>query len=154
MNIEDFKKLSETGVGLAIASRDREMRPDIADLSGFKLNPDLKSLVAFINSESSQRTLINLRSFPQTAISLSRPCDFFAAQIKGKVICIRKMTVAEQVISQNWADKYRQEMILVNSIPDAVVALNLSADIALELSIEDLFVQTPGVKAGARLVQP
>lgn len=153
MNIEDFKKLSETGVSLAIASRDREMRPDIADLSGFRLNPDLKSLVAFINSETSQRTLMNLRSFPQAAISMSRPCDFFAAQIKGKVTCIRKMTAEEEIISQNWADKYRQEMILVNSIPESVDALNFLADTALEVSIEDLFNQTPGVNAGARLVR-
>lgn len=151
MNFEEFKTLTESGVGLGVASRDKDLVPCLDDLMGLKLDPDGKRLVCFINSEESPKALENFRSYPRIAISLSRPCDNFAAQIKGQVTRIRAMTGEETARSQAWADLYRQELILINVCPETVAALDMSADTALEVTIEDLFIQTPGLQAGDRM---
>lgn len=152
MNFNDFKKLTETGVGLAVASRNRQLIPDLDDLAGLRLNPDGKTLVCFINSVDSPTALANLRSCPNIAISMSRPTDYFAAQIKGQVTKIRKMTSEEELASQNWSDLYRQELVLISVPPETVSSLTMRADTALEVTIEDLFVQTPGIHAGTRII--
>lgn len=151
MDFEELKKLTETGVGLAVASRNSQMIPVLDDLVGLKLNPDKKSLVCFINSDESSTALVNFRLCPNIAISMSRPSDYFAAQIKGQVTLIRQMTAEEVLISQNLADRYRQELVLINVPPETVSSLSISADTALEVTIEDVFIQTPGINAGKRI---
>lgn len=151
MNFEDFKKLTAAGVGLAVASRDEKRNPSLDDLLGLKLNSDGKSLLCFLNAEDSWKALDNFRSCSQIAISLSRPCDYFAAQIKGQVTQIRKMSPEEELISQRWADLYLQELVLINVAPETIANLSFKADTTLEVVIEDLFIQTPGTQAGCRL---
>ncbi len=151
MNFNDFKKLTEPGVGLAVASRDSKLIPELDDLAGLKLNEDGKSLVCFISSEDSPRALSNLRESPYIAISMARPCDNFAAQVKGRVTNIRRMTPEETEISQHWASLYKQELIMINVAPETVTNLTYRADTTLEVMIEDLFIQTPGRDAGKRM---
>lgn len=153
MNLDDFRKLTERGVGLAVASRDRHMKPDLTDLMGFKLSSDGKTLVGFVNAVESHTTLQNFKSCPQVAISMAGPCDCFAAQVKGSVTHVRPMTNEEQKISQRWADKYKAELLLINSDPKAISCIVFDADTTLEVTVEEVFIQTPGVDAGKRLAK-
>lgn len=151
MNYNELKDLTEQGVGLAVASRDEKLRPYLDELVGIKLENKGQKLLAFMDSQESYTALKNFGKFPEIAISISRPCNYYAAQIKGLVKNIRPMTSEENLLSEQWADRYRQELVLINVSPQTVQCLSFKGDTTLEVEVTDFYIQTPGAQAGERI---
>lgn len=137
------------GLGQAMATRDSKMRPEITEVLGTELSADGKRVTVFLESVESARALGNIADNGLIAVTLARPCDYFAAQIKGRAATARPITAAEVERSQIAVAKYHDEAKLIGISVEALNRLNKPpADIAIEADVCDIFVQTPGPIAG------
>ncbi|NUN05868.1 MAG: hypothetical protein HUU57_08905 [Bdellovibrio sp.] len=148
MDIKELHDLIETGIGMVVATRDGMLLPDICEGYGIVLSADAKSCTIFISSARSQAALKNIQDNGRVAISLSRPCTYKAAQIKGRVLKTRTMTDSEQQASEKWLSGYRKEIQLIGVMNETAQGLLRHSDIALDVAIDNIFVQTPGPEAG------
>lgn len=151
MDKEELKDLARLGVGVAIATCDENHCPDLTDGMGMVLSEDCSTLRLFISSQESNLALLNLQKNPLIAVSFSRPCDNFAAQIKGKVFKVSEISEDDLTKVKEWEQKYRCEIELVGVHPEAAQALVLIPDMMIEVKVTELFTQTPGAKAGSEI---
>lgn len=148
MNLKELHDLIETGIGMVVATRDAVLFPDICEGSGILLSEDGRTCTIFISSSRSQTAIKNIQNNGCVAISLSRPCTYKAAQIKGRVLRTRAMTEAEQKASAKWLQGYRKEIQLIGVMNQAATGILRQSDLALDVTIDSIFIQTPGPQAG------
>jgi hypothetical protein len=148
MNREEFQQLTTFGVGVAVATRDAQMRPLVSDASGLELLNKGEQALLFVSQKEHNKLLINIQDNGFIAVSISRPTDNLAGQIKGRVTKVRPITTDEKLLVQKKADKYRGEIVLIGVLPIVANSLNMPADLVLEIDVDSLFIQTPGDFAG------
>lgn len=151
MDIKELKELIEAGVGMVVATRDAEMRPDLCVAMGVSWSEDPQFFTVYIDSQRSKQALRNIQDNSHIAVSLSRPCTFKAAQLKGRVVKVREMNDLDREQSKKWSEGYRKEIRLIGVMSDAALGLLRNPDTAAEVRIENIYNQTPGPNAGRPL---
>lgn len=151
MDIKELKELIEAGVGMIVATRDAELRPDLCEAMGIMWPEDPRFFTVYLDSKRAKHTLKNIEDNAQIAVSLSRPCTYKAAQLKGRVVKSRALNDLDREQSKKWLEGYRKEIRLIGVMSDAALGLERNPDIALEVLIENVFNQTPGPHAGRPL---
>ncbi|WP_295904335.1 hypothetical protein [uncultured Bdellovibrio sp.] len=151
MNLVELRQLIQTGVGMVMSTRNADMWPDLCEIVGLHLREEGKTMSVFVSQTQADHCLQNIKSNGAIAVSLSRPCTFEAAQIKGKVVGVRPMTDEEQNQSKAWAERFRKEIQLIGVTNEAAMGLKLQADTTLEVEVENIYLQTPGPRAGTKL---
>lgn len=151
MDLRELRSKLEPGVGMALATCSGGLVPELTDVLGFDWPADSAYFTVFMNSAESHQALQNLSQNNRAAVSLARPCNYFAVQIKGRVKEIRSMMESEFERAQHCFDSYRQELLLIGMRAEAAAALIMRPDTAIEIEITDLFIQTPGPDAGLRM---
>ncbi|WP_415063441.1 hypothetical protein [Bdellovibrio sp.] len=154
MDINELKDIIKLGVGMVVATRDAQMRPDICDGAGINISSDASRMTIFLVQQRATRTLANIENNRSIAVSMSRPPTYAAAQIKGHVTRVRPLDPAEQPIAQECATAFQREIQLIGVTREAAMGLRLVPDIAVDVSIENIFIQTPGPKAGQSMGSP
>lgn len=127
------------------------MIPELTDVMGIELSSDGARVKFFISKSEAQRSLENIEDNGWVALSLSRPTNYDAAQIKGRADVLREITEDEREFSRQWLEKYRTEIRLIGVSPLAASSLIFEPDVTVEAQVTELFIQTPGAKAGQAL---
>jgi hypothetical protein len=151
LNVQELRTFLKRGLGMALATRDSRLHPDISDVTDVELSEDGKNVTVFLRKIDAEQALKNIEDNGRIAVSLARPMDYFAAQIKARVIKVRPVTPAEKERSELAGARYREEIRYIGVSLEAAVGYQMTADLAIEASVEDLFVQTPGPYAGRRM---
>ena len=141
----------EEGLSLHIGTRDANLNPEGARVAAVKVGRQGTSLTAYIPEAAFDRHRANLESNGFAAISVGRPVDDRACQVKGNVVEIRPAAEEEHaLVAAQWDGFMRQlEMI---GIPRAVAAgWSMWPAIAVTLKVTAVFEQTPGPQAGTPL---
>ena len=138
-------------VMIIVGTLDRARRPEIGRAVG--ATPDLaENRVDLLVSEWQwPATVANVRATGRAAATFSRPSDYETYQIKGRAT-LRPTGPADI----DAARTYRRETIvaLTEVGLDPALAEHWLTDrdlVLLSLTAEDVFVQTPGPRAGLRL---
>jgi hypothetical protein len=150
MNLDGLKEFTSHGISMAIASRGVDLCPELIDGMGLQWQDDQRVTV-FVESREAAQSLLNFRENKMIAISMARPCDYSAAQIKGTVAQVRPMTSAETEFSQTWSKLFHTEIQLIGVPSLTAESARMIADTAVELHIDELYIQTPGPDAGRPL---
>lgn len=152
MNSNELRQLIETtGVSMVMSTRDENLWPDLCEVLGLHFNENASKAMLFVSEEHAAKCLSNIKNNGCIAISLSRPCTFQAAQLKGKVANVHAMTAEEKDKSLSWSQRFRKEIQLIGVPNEAAMGLRLKADMTIEVDIENIFIQTPGPQAGQKL---
>lgn len=151
MDLKELHNLLNCGLKVGVATRDAKLFPEISDAMGVALSEDGKTMVVYVTREDSSQALQNIDHNGQIAVSVARPCNYFAAQIKGRVTAVRAITPEEKEHALECGEKYRKEIQLIGVTAQAAQGLKWNPDLALEAEVADLFIQTPGPVAGRRM---
>ena len=138
----------EEGLSLHIGTRDATFQPQGARVAAVKVETGGLNLVAYVPEAAFSRIRTNLETNGLAAISVGRPIDDRACQVKGSVTDIRPARDSEQeLVAAQWDGFMRQlEMI---GIPRAIAAGWSSwPAVAITLKVTAVFEQTPGPQAG------
>jgi hypothetical protein len=137
-----------------LATRNAKLEPLSALAFGVQAASDGRELTVFLPETVSPPTLANLRDNGQMAVSLLRPSDHRALQIKGVWLGERRTTDDDRALLLRYRDAMLGEMSTVG-VPRSIWArLSWWPVIALRMEVRDTFIGTPGPSAGRRCEAP
>jgi hypothetical protein len=141
----------ESGVSILVGTRDARLRPACSRAMGAKVDAAHDRVTIHLPQSSSARTLANLRDNAQIAVTFSRPLTHRSLQLKGVCTEVRAGTEADRSAQEQYRAAYVEQLQLVG-VPRALsTRLSFWPSVAVEITVRDLFVQTPGPGAGRRL---
>jgi hypothetical protein len=133
---------------LHLATRDAALQPTSTFAFGFDAGRDGREVTVFLPVALAPRALANLRDNGQMALSIVRPTDHRAVQLKGTWLGERRADESDRALVERQREVLTQELGLVG-VPRALWRrLVWWPSLALRMEVREVFVQTPGPKAG------
>ena len=142
----------ERGLAIHIGTRDAAMRPNGCRVTAVRVENQGRSLVAYLPKAATPAVLEDLRSNGQAAVSLARPTDDRAVQVKGEFVSMRDADPDEETFVLGQWQALLTELDMIG-----LAALNSTSTwlmwpcVAVKLRVTAVFSQTPGPEAGSVL---
>lgn len=138
----------EEGLSLHIGTRDATLQPQGARVAAVKVESGGLHLVAYVPETAFSRIRPNLETNGLAAISVGRPIDDRACQVKGNVLGVRAAEASErELVAAQW-DGFMRQLEAIG-IPRAVAGgWSWWPVVAVTLKVTAVFEQTPGPQAG------
>ncbi|MDP9151047.1 MAG: pyridoxamine 5'-phosphate oxidase family protein [Myxococcota bacterium] len=147
----DLVEFFESGVSILVATRDARLHPACGRAMGAQVQSAARVVTVFIPEVTSSHTVANLRDNRRIAVTFARPLTHYAIQIKGTCQAIRASGEAERAVQMRYRAAYTEQLHAVGMPRPATARLVWWPSLALDVLVQDLFVQTPGPTAGRRL---
>lgn len=149
---EELAAFLQSGLSIAIGTRDAGLAPEGARVWSVTVEPERVHLEAFVFAPSAGPTLANLAACPQMAIVFDRPHDNHACQVKGTFVGWRAARDDERDELERQFAGFCESVARLG-IPGELFAKSAQRwpALALRMRITDVFRQNPGPGAGERL---
>lgn len=121
---------------------------------GFRLHADRRHATVFLPELTTGATVAQLRENPRIAVLASYPLDHRSLQMKGSVRHITAAPERDRPYVQAYLAAFASVLEVVGMPYEVVTMVTHWPAIAVELAIEELYVQTPGPGAGQKLQGP
>jgi len=141
-------------VTITLASRDDRLVPTIARGKGCRVVAgDERRLRVYVSATQAAEFLANIRNNKLISVTFSLPLSHRTLQFKGSDARVDSIQPSERVLMQSYADALAESFRPLGFLDDFARALlsSPSDEVAVEFSPTDVFSQTPGPNAGARL---
>jgi hypothetical protein len=147
----DLVEFFESGVSILVGTRDAALRPACARGAGARARAADCVVTVYLPQAASAQTVANVLSNGRIAVTFSRPLTHYSIQLKGTCSGPRESSEEDRAVQQRYRAAYAEQLHAVG-LPRATAArLAWWPSVALDIVVEDLFVQTPGPNAGRRL---
>lgn len=140
----------EAGVSILVGTRDGDNRPEVIRGVGARVSKDRTALTLYIHEEWGARALANIRANGHVAVGFSRPVDHTSIQVKGKATTIVPSTESDRSVPERYHVAVTEQLYMVGIPRSIVMRMRAWPAAAVTVSIDDVFVQTPGPDAGKR----
>jgi hypothetical protein len=141
----------EEGLAIHIATRDRRLAPDGTRATAIRTEPGGTHVVVYVPAIAEARVVPNLEANGQVAVVLVRVRDERSCQLKGVFAGARKARDDERPFVMEQWDRFVQNIEQIG-LPRAVTGQwTMWPCLAIALQVTELFDQTPGPRAGAKL---
>lgn len=139
-----------SGVAIMVASRDAELRPEIARGwgPGVSVAGDAVEVCLVVPPRSGFRA--NLEENGAIALNCTLPSSYRAVQLKGRAIEVREPTEEDLGRARLHATRFVEETARVGAPAPSGYYVQ-AIDLAVSVAVEEVFDQTPGPAAGSRL---
>jgi hypothetical protein len=144
-------ELLQTGVTVMVGTRDAALMPECTRGWGIRVEEDRRTVTLFLTELSSEKTLANLRDNGLVAVTCSRPTDHATCQLKGRVRRIRPAGSRDRATQVRWRRAFLDELVAVGVPAELAEALIMEPALAVEVTVTDVFSQTPGPGAGEKI---
>lgn len=151
-NIIEF--FQEPGMGYILATRDEKLQPCINHAWGMRVNKTGTEMTIFVKNSHSEKHLGNLLNNGRIALCVGQQPSHRTYQFKGQYISHHPCNDEDNKLLDTCFEDFKflltaiygeQVLPLVNNFPYKPAT-------AITFSVEDIFNQTPGPKAGQKLV--
>ena len=135
-------------------TRDGNLVPSGHRVPGWHVDQSGRTLTVFMPDASATRLLEALRDNGRIALTFEEVGTHETYQVKGRYLSHRPVQPAEIAIAGAMRERFARGLRSLNN--DEQVAALLAASIprpslAVDVGVEEVFVQTPGPGAGARI---
>lgn len=148
---EELAELVASGVDVYVATRNATLLPESMLAIGVKMHGDGCRMTVYLPEALSAPTVANLRDNGQIAITMIRPQDHRAVQIKGRSLDIRPSQASERDLQAVCRAALIEQLAIVGIPRTATRRLVWWPSLAVDIQVSDVFVQTPGPQAGQPL---
>ena len=149
---EEVKAFLESGeVAIWLATASVENIPQTTRAMGACVDRERRMLQLYVPSEQGARALANVRDGAKLAATFVRVTDYRAVQVKGVIAICRPCDKSERHVLESYRERFANTSERVGMPRELITNLTYWPNVVLEVSIEELFAQTPGPNAGARL---
>ena len=143
-------------VGFA-GTRDANLVPRGHRVSAWQVDGPGRTLTAFIPSSSADRFVEHVLDNGRIALTVEEVGTHETYQIKGRYLSHRPVRPTEVEIALRARERFARSLRSLN--PDERWATMMAASIpspalAVEIEVQEVFLQTPGPGAGTRIVPP
>jgi hypothetical protein len=145
---KNLSSFLEEGLGVYVGTRNAALEPNGARGAAVRVEEGGTHAVVYVAEISAPRILPDLESNGQIAVSVGRPKDDRACQVKGLFTGARPAAEEERdVVIAQW-DRFRSALEYIG-IPRAMTAAWMAwPAVALRFKVTAVFEQTPGPAAG------
>jgi hypothetical protein len=153
----ELQAFAATGVVVVVGTRSADGAPAISRGWGVRVVPGGQALEVCVFAATNRPTLENVTDNRQIAVTLTSPSTYRAVQVKGRAVDVSDGSRADADRVDLHLDLFLRELATVGlSIPQMRRVLEDERDVSPELvkirlEIDEIFDQTPGPSAGARL---
>ena len=142
----------EQGLAIHIGTRNAALRPNGCRVTAVRVEAQGRHLVAFLPAAASPDVLEDLRTNGQAAVSLARPTDDRAVQVKGEFVSVRDADESDGAfVLGQWQSLLAElDKIGLAQLTSTSTWLMWPC-VAVTLRVTAVFSQTPGPEAGAVL---
>ena len=126
--------------------------PEIGRGLGASVDEGGEALHVMVSAWQWPETVANARANGRIAATFARPADYVAYQVKGRVDLIAPPTPALHACAMRYAASIAEALAELGQPPDRTAPWRSERDLmALRIRPEQVFVQTPGPRAGSLL---
>ena len=148
---EELAAFLQSGLSITAGTRDAALRPDGARVYALRIHEDRERLTAYFHAKAAPAMRRNLADCPLLALSVDRPNDSRACQLKGTFLGSRRGRASERALVEQQVDGFLTQLEAIG-IPRAMTAGWLYWPcVAVEMRVTELYEQTPGPGAGEPL---
>jgi hypothetical protein len=148
---KELVELIEGGVSIQVGTRDATLRPECLRAMGVSVGADRSLITVYAPVELAARTLANLEDNGRVAVTFAQVSTHRTLQVKGRVLSVRRARKNERGLQERYVAAFAEALHLTGFSRRIVRRMRHWPSLALEVEIEDLFVQTPGPQAGKRI---
>lgn len=141
----------QSGLSIVLAVRDTNLRPDGAVAWAARVEPGGDRLTVFLHEDAARAMLTKLERHPEIAIDLDRPTTHRACQVKGRLVGARAARPDEEAVVFAQIESFAADLEVLGYPRTLSAAWTVWPCHALEVSVEQLFEQTPGPGTGGVL---
>lgn len=146
-----LRSIVKEGLSVAVGTVDAEGFPACCRAFALTSTDDFETVTVFLPVATSQVTVANVATTRRVAITCSEPLTHNSLQIKGLMREVRLATAAEEPTVQRHLDGFAG-ILAELGLPEHITrSVNHWPAFAIEVSVEEVFDQTPGPKAGAAI---
>lgn len=141
----------DPGMSLLVGTVNSQNRPSCCRAVALAANDDVTTATVYIPVATSHETMQNLATTRRVAISASHPIDHCSIQLKGTAGDVRLAREEEAAYVKTRFAAFAEILDSIG-IPSRVT-LNATCwpVFAVDVRVEQVFEQTPGPRAGARV---
>ena len=140
-----------SGVAVGVSTRDDDLRPEFARGWGPEVSADGRSLRLCVGAAGT-RVRANLERNGAVAVGFSPPTIARAVQVKGVVSHVGEPDAADLERVERHVRSFLAEAERIGAPPELSRRMFVEPGlVAVELSIDEVYDQTPGPTAGRRL---
>jgi hypothetical protein len=142
----------ELGLAIHIGTRNGQMRPNGCRVTAVRVEAQGRHLVAYLPKAAGPQVLEDLRTNGQAAVSLTRPTDDRAVQVKGEFVSMRDAEASEQAfVLDQWQGLLKQLDVIGLAPLTSTSTWQMWPCVAVTIRVTAIFSQTPGPEAGSVL---
>jgi len=145
--------LDRANVGHA-GTRDRKLVPHGHRVCGWALAPDGRTLTVLVPEGGREHLIESLEDNGQLAVTIEEYPRHEAYQFKGRYVRHRQVTQEDAEIAQRVRENFMASVLPIAGevAVHALRAFVQSPVVAVDVDVREVYLQTPGPGAGARLV--
>src|SRR5688572_8847549 len=151
---DEIVELISSGVDVYVATRDSQMKPESMLAMGLEPHADRGEVTVYLPETLAAATLANLADNGAIAVTLSRASDLRTMQLKGRCKHVRPSAESDREKQLVFRAALTEQLAFVGVPRSATRRLVWWPSVAVEFQVTDVFVQTPGPRAGERLTSP
>jgi predicted pyridoxine 5'-phosphate oxidase superfamily flavin-nucleotide-binding protein len=136
---------------VAVGTCDDKRMPYGTRVGAVRLWPDRQHVTVFLADAIAGPTLANLRINPRVGIQISNPPDHRTLQLKGALHAIRAAEPADHAYIRRFIEELAESVSTFGMPAERVVRMTSWPACAIDVRVEEIFLQTPGPGAGRPL---
>lgn len=141
----------QSGLGIHVGTRNEQLAPSGCRAAAVKVEDDGRHMVVFVPKAASPQVFDDLRSNGRVAVSMARPTDDRAVQVKGLMLFSWEATAAEEALARAQWGSFLGQLDAIGLPGAATGTWQIFPCVAVRLKVTAVFNQTPGPDAGAVL---
>jgi hypothetical protein len=135
-----------------IGTRDSKLQTTEVMGFGVNLDVDKKHLTVFIPKSTCERTLANISNNKKMAVTVGEPMSHVLFQFKGDYMSHAEASESDEHGMDNYLHTFYENYLkLFGYPPEVKETFDYKPAVGITFAIEEIFVQTPGPKAGTTI---
>lgn len=148
---EILAEFLQSGLGIHVGTRNERLEPRGCRATAIKVEEDGRHVVVYVPKAASPQIFENLRTNGHIAVSMARPADERAVQVKGLMLFSWDAKPEEEVFARGQWAGFLTQLDGIGLPGVATSSWQVFPCVAVRLKVTALFNQTPGPDAGAAL---
>ena len=148
---ERLRKCGESGMSVVVGTADSDRMPSCCRAIALTSNDGFETVTVYLPVATSLETIANLATTRRVAVTVSEIPSHESTQIKGLTRAVRLAPQSEHSFLQQRLEAFAGSLELIGLSPQIARGMSFWPAYAIDLSIEEVFDQTPGPKAGNSL---
>lgn len=148
---DELADFIQSGVSILVGTRDDAMRPHAGRAFGARVHDDRRTVTIHFPRATAEATLRDLRANGRIAVTFSRPIDHQGVQLKGTCVGVRESDAEDRAVQERYRAALLEQLYAVGVPRAKAQRWSWWPSFAIDVAVAEVFVQTPGPRAGRRI---